>query len=124
MVSNEAPVRRDTSSEPDPEPAAPLPPPPTSAAMTLAQYRAYVASQAHTKGTVHATPAEEKAEQEDKRKHGWWPCMSYKCSGKTLNPKVAEKCEACGALKRITGSSFNASMSADQYRWNTEVRRR
>ena len=60
--------------------------------------------QAHTKGTVHATPAEEKAEQEDKRKHGWWPCMSYKCSGKTLNPKVAEKCEACGALKRITGS--------------------
>jgi|TARA_B110000003_G_scaffold274454_1_gene314470 hypothetical protein len=107
-------------------PKEPLPPPPTSAAMTLEQYRAYVASQSHTKGTVHATPPEEKAEQEDKKKHGWWPCQSYKCAGKQLNPKAVEKCEACGALRRLDsgGQAFTASTSAAQHRWNTEVRRR
>ena len=103
-----------------------MPPPPTSAAMTLEQYRAYVASQSHVKGTTHATPPEEKAEREDKKKHGWWPCQSYKCAGKQLNPKAVEKCEACGALRRLDsgGRAFAASTTAAQHRWNTEVRRR
>lgn len=107
-------------------PKAPVPPPPTSAAMTLEQYRAYVASQSHVKGTTHATPPEEKAEREDKKKHGWWPCQSYKCAGKQLNPKAVEKCEACGALRRLDsgGRAFAASTTAAQHRWNTEVRRR
>jgi hypothetical protein len=106
----------------------PLPPPPTSAAMTLEQYRAYVASQAHAKGTIHATPPEEKQEQQSKVKHGWWPCQSYKCDGR-LNPKVAEKCEACGALKRLgpaggpSGATFNARMTTSQYDWNQTKRR-
>ena len=104
----------------------PLPPPPTSAAMTLEQYRAYVASRPHAAGTVHATPPEEKAERDEKiQKRGWWPCQSYKCEGKSLNPKAAEKCEACGALRRLdSGSVFNASASASQIRWNADIRRK
>ena len=117
----------DADADDDPAMELPLPPPPTSAAMTLEQYRAYVATQAHVVGTVHATPAEEKAERDDKvRRHGWWPCESYKCDGKTLNPKAAEKCEACGALKRLDtrGSTFRSVAEARQIHWNEHIRRR
>jgi hypothetical protein len=94
--------------------------------MTLEQYRAYVASRPHAAGTVHAMPPEEKAERDEKvQKRGWWPCQSYKCEGKSLNPKAAEKCEACGALRRLdSGSVFNASASASQVRWNADIRRK
>ena len=36
------------------------------AAMTLEQYRAMAAGKAYMKGTLHATPKEEKAEMDDK----------------------------------------------------------
>ena len=101
------------------------PPPPTGPAMTLEQYRYYVASQAHARGTVHATPAEEKAEAEEKKRHGWWACQSYKCSGKTLNPKAVERCDACGALRRLdSGSTFNSGATESQLRFMRDVARR
>ena len=68
------------------------------------------------KGTLHATPKEEKEEMDYKAKKGFWPCQSYKCtkSGSNhMNPKYAEKCTRCGAMKPLGAGSdvFNHGMS-------------
>ena len=125
-ASRQAAVGPPPDPPPLPEPlTAEPPPPPTGPAMTLEQYRAYVATQSHVRGTIHATPEEEKVAREEKTRHGWWPCQSYKCSGKTLNPRALERCDACGALRRLnTGSSFSFTASAAQVRWNSDLRRK
>ena len=93
------------------------------AAMTLEQYRAMAAGKAYMKGTLHATPKEEKAEMDDKAKKGFWPCQSYKCtkSGSNhMNPKYAEKCTRCGAMKPLGAGSqvFHHGMSEKTYLQN------
>ena len=93
------------------------------AAMTLEQYRAMSAGKTYMKGTLHATPKEEKEEMDDKAKKGFWPCQSYKCtkSGSNhMNPKYAEKCTRCGAMKPLGAGSdvFNHGMSEKAYLQN------
>ena len=93
------------------------------AAMTLEQYRAMAAGKAYMKGTLHATPKEEKAEMDDKAKKGFWPCQSYKCtkSGSNhMNPKYADKCTRCGAMKPLGAGSevFHHGMSEKTYLQN------
>ena len=67
--------------------------------------------------------AEEKEEMDDKAKKGFWPCQSYKCtkSGSNhMNPKYAEKCTRCGAMKPLGAGSdvFNHGMSEKAYLQN------
>ena len=107
--------------------AAP-PVPGFGAAMTLEQYRAMAAAKPHLKGTVHATPKAEKDAAEDKAKKGWWPCQSYRCTrgsgANVMNPKYAEKCQRCGAMKPLGAGSdvFHNHMSDDQYLKNQSRR--
>jgi hypothetical protein len=89
----------------------------------LEQYRAMSAGKTYMKGTLHATPKEEKEEMDDKAKKGFWPCQSYKCtkSGSNhMNPKYAEKCTRCGAMKPLGAGSdvFNHGMSEKAYLQN------
>ena len=68
-------------------------------------------------------PKEEKEEMDDKAKKGFWPCQSYKCtkSGSNhMNPKYAEKCTRCGAMKPLGAGSdvFNHGMSEKAYLQN------
>ena len=107
--------------------AAP-PVPGFGAAMTLEQYRALAAAKPHMKGTFHATPQEEKDAAEDKAKKGWWPCQSYRCTrgsgANHMNPKYAEKCQQCGAMKPLGAGSevFHNNISDEQYLKNQSRR--
>ena len=115
--------------------AAP-PVPGFGAAMTLEQYRALAAAKPHMKGTFHATPQEEKDAAEDKAKKGWWPCQSYRCTrgsgANHMNPKYAEKCQQCGAMKPLGAGSevFHNNISDEQYLktnpdvWESDARQR
>jgi len=107
--------------------AAP-PVPGFGAAMTLEQYRTLAAAKPHMKGTFHATPQEEKDAAEDKAKKGWWPCQSYRCTrgsgANHMNPKYAEKCQQCGAMKPLGAGSevFHNNISDEQYLKNQSRR--
>ena len=74
-------------------------------------------------------PKEEKMEIDDKAAKGFWPCQSYKCtkSGKNhMNPKFADKCQQCGAMKSFTanaGHNYNHGMDNDRFEKNKSKRK-
>jgi len=98
------------------------------AAMTLEQYRAMAAQKTYLRGTIHATPQEDKDEEMDKAKKGWWACQSYKCTkgggANHMNPKYADKCTRCNAMKPLGAGAgtFSHGMSEKAYLANSSKR--
>ena len=98
------------------------------AAMTLEQYRAMAAQKTYLRGTIHATPQEDKDEEMDKAKKGWWACQSYKCTkgggANHMNPKYADKCTRCTAMKPLGAGAgtFSHGMSEKAYLANSSKR--
>ena len=98
------------------------------AAMTLEQYRAMAAQKTYLRGTIHATPQEDKDEEMDKAKKGWLACQSYKCTkgggANHMNPKYADKCTRCNAMKPLGAGAgtFSHWMSEKAYLANSSKR--
>ena len=94
-------------------------------AIEIVYFSPYVTASKKTymQGTVHAMAKEERAEMDDKAKKGWWPCQSYKCTKggqHHMNPKYADKCGRCGAMKpfNASGAVFHHNMSDEQFMKN------
>jgi hypothetical protein len=99
---------------------------PSGPAMTLEQYRAMVSQKTYMRGTAHATRDETAAsESERKAESGWWSCPSYKCTA-VLNPKFADRCSSCSAMKPLdagANTGFFHAMTDAQYAANRSRRR-
>jgi hypothetical protein len=60
------------------------------------------------KGTVHAKPAQERADAADAAEStGDWLCVSQRCTG-VRNARNAPHCKACGALRRLGTQTVRA----------------
>ena len=105
------------------------------AAMTLEQYRAMASQKAYMRGTVHAAPVTAKRRDEEEsdpkaaaKRSAQWACTSYKCGkdgAAVMNPKFADRCSACGAMKPLDAGAevFKRTMTDAQYLANQSRRR-
>ena len=103
------------------------------AAMTLEQYRAMASQRAYMRGTVHASTEATGSHSEDKASDPkaparQWACASYKCGkdgAAVMNPKFADRCSACGAMKPLDAGAevFKRTMTDAQYLANQSRRR-
>ena len=105
------------------------------AAMTLEQYRAMASQRAYMRGTVHAAPVTAKRRDDEEsdpkaaaKRSAQWACTSYKCGkdgAAVMNPKFADRCSACGAMKPLNAGAevFKRTMTDAQYLANQSRRR-
>ena len=98
------------------------------AAMTLEQYRAMASQKAYMRGTTHAAAARATTQDDINTRNTQWACASYKCGvdgAAKLNPKFADRCSACGAMKPLDAGAevFKRTMTDAQYLANQSRRR-